>query len=111
GRELEVLPGVTAPSFGVPGRDQVLGRLLTGATSPYARLFARARQVVGDTHSPYAATVTLEHWFRSTGGFTYSTQPPTTPGLPPLVGFVLDTKTGYCQPFAGAIALLLPLLP
>src|SRR5262249_46528862 len=110
GRELEVSPGVTAPSFGVPGREDVLARLLTGPASPYAQLFARARQVVGDTHSPYAATVTLEHWFRSTGGFTYSTQPPTVPGLPPLVGFVLDTKTGYCQHFAGAMALMLRLL-
>jgi transglutaminase-like putative cysteine protease len=110
GRELEVSPVTTAPPFGAPGRDAVLIRRLGGAASPYVRLLARARQVVGDTRSPYAATVALEHWFRTTGGFTYSTQPPSTPGLPPLVGFVLDTKTGYCQHFAGAMALMLRLL-
>ena len=31
-------------------------------------------------------------------------------GLPPLVGFVVDTRTGYCQHFAGAMALMLRLL-
>ena len=110
GRELEISPTVTAPPFGVRGRDALLDRRLGGPASAYAQLLGRARQVVGDTHSPYAATVALEHWFRTTGGFTYSTQPPTTPGLPPLVGFVLDTKTGYCQHFAGAMALMLRLL-
>ncbi|TMK72879.1 MAG: transglutaminase domain-containing protein [Actinobacteria bacterium] len=110
GRELEISPVVTAPPFGVPGRDSILTRRLGRAATPYAQLLDRARQVVGDTPSPYAATVTLEHWFRTTGGFTYSTQPPATPGLPPLVGFVLDTKTGYCQHFAGAMALMLRLL-
>jgi len=110
GRELEISPVVTAPAFGVSGRDAILTRRLGGAASPDAQLLARARHVVGDTHSPYAATVTLEHWFRTTGGFTYSTQPPATPGVPPLVGFVLDTRTGYCQHFAGAMALMLRLL-
>jgi transglutaminase-like putative cysteine protease len=110
GRELEISPIVNAPAFGVPGRDAILTRRLGGPASPYAQLLARARQVVGDTHSPYAATVALERWLRTTGGFTYSTQPPATPGLPPLVGFVLDTKTGYCQHFAGAMALMLRML-
>jgi transglutaminase-like putative cysteine protease len=109
-RDLEVSSVLTAPPFGARGRDAVLIRRLGGASTPHAELLARARQVVGDTHSPYAATVTLEHWFRTTGGFTYSTEPPATPGFPPLVGFVLDTRTGYCQHFAGAMALMLRLL-
>jgi transglutaminase-like putative cysteine protease len=110
GRELDVAPGVTAPPFGTPGRDARLFKPLTGRLLPYARLYERAQQVAGETKSPYAATVALEAWFRSTGGFTYSEQPGTTPGLPPLVGFVVDTKTGYCQHFAGAMALMLRLL-
>jgi len=110
GRELEIAPGVTAPPFGVAGRDAALERRLLGPLTPYAQLLARARAVAGDTHSPYAAAVALERWLRTTGGFTYSTQPPSSPGLPPLAGFVLDTKTGYCQHFAGAMALMLRLL-
>jgi transglutaminase-like putative cysteine protease len=110
GRELEIAPGVTAPPFGVAGRDHLLDRQLVGPLTPYGQLLARARAVAGNTHSPYAAAVALERWFRTTGGFTYSTQPPQTPGLPPLAGFVLVTKTGYCQHYAGAMALMLRLL-
>jgi transglutaminase-like putative cysteine protease len=110
GRELDLAPGVTAPPFGAPGRDARLLKSLTGRLLPYAALYERAEQVAGQTSSPYAAVVALETWFRSTGGFTYSEQPGPTPGLPPLVGFVADTKTGYCQHFAGAMALMLRLL-
>ncbi len=110
GGELDLAPGVTAAPFGTPGRDARLFKLFTGRLLPYAQLYERAKEVTGETRSPYAAAVALEAWFRSTGGFTYSEQPGTTPGLPPLVGFVLDTKTGYCQHFAGAMALMLRLL-
>jgi hypothetical protein len=110
GRELDVAPGITSPPIGVPGREAALDRSLVGTLTAYMQLLARARSVTGDTHSPYAAAVALERWFRTTGGFTYSTQPPPTPGLPPLAGFVLETKTGYCQHYAGAMALMLRLL-
>jgi transglutaminase-like putative cysteine protease len=108
--ELDVAPGVTAPPFAVPGRDIRMARKLTGRLLPYAQLYERAQQVAGKTTSPYAAVVALETWFRSSGGFTYSEQPGPTPGLPPLVGFVIDRKTGYCQHFAGSMALMLRLL-
>jgi transglutaminase-like putative cysteine protease len=110
GRELDISPGVTLPPFAQPGRDARVLSLLTGRLLPYADVYERARGVAGETRSPYAAVVALEAWFRATGGFTYSEQPGTTPGLPPLVGFVMDTKTGYCQHFAGAMALMARLL-
>jgi len=110
GRELDLAPGVTAPPFATAGRDARLSRLLTGRLLPYATMYERARQVAGETRSPYAAAVALETWLRSTGGFTYSEHPGATPGLPPLVGFVLGTKSGYCQHFAGAMAVMLRLL-
>ena len=110
GRELELVGRVTAPPFDAAGREQRMVDLLTGRLQPYENLFERARAVAGQTQSPYAAAVALERWFRVTGGFTYSEQPGATPGLPPLVGFVVDTRTGYCQHFAGAMALMLRLL-
>jgi transglutaminase-like putative cysteine protease len=110
GRELDLARGVTMPTFGKAGRDARVLALLTGRLLPYANVYERARTVAGETRSPYAAVVALEAWFRSTGGFTYSEQPGSTPGLPPLVGFVMDTKTGYCQHFAGAMALMARLL-
>lgn len=110
GRELQLLGTRTAPAFGVPDRDRRMFGLLTGRLAPYAELYQRARLVAGETRSPYAAAVALERWFRVTGGFTYSEQPGATPSLPPLVGFVVDTKLGYCQHYAGAMALMLRLL-
>jgi transglutaminase-like putative cysteine protease len=110
GRELELSRGVTAPAFGVARREQRMFDLLTDRLQPYAELYARARSVAGETSSPYAAAVALERWFRVTGGFTYSEHSGSAPGLPPLVGFVVDTRTGYCQHFAGAMALMLRLL-
>jgi transglutaminase-like putative cysteine protease len=110
GRELEVAPGVTAAPFGVEGRDRALAARLDGRLEPYRLLLGRARAVAGQTESPYAAVVSLETWFRTTGGFTYSERPGSTPGVPPLVGFVTETRTGYCQHFAGAMALMLRML-
>jgi transglutaminase-like putative cysteine protease len=110
GRELELTGRVTAPPFGAPGRERRMFGLLTGRLQPYAELYDRAREVAGQTRSPYAAAVALERWFRVTGGFTYSEQPGRTAGLPPLVDFVVETHSGYCQHFAGAMALMLRLL-
>ena len=110
GRELELGHGVNAPPFRAADREGRVFRLLTGPLEPYAQMYTEARSVAGQTNSPYAAAVALERWFRVTGGFTYSEQPGLTPGLPPLVGFVVDTRAGYCQHFAGAMALMLRLL-
>lgn len=110
GRELEVAPGIDAAPFGVSGREAALRRRLTGRLEPYRQLLERARAVAGRTSSPYAAAIALETWLRSAGGFTYSEQPGLSPGVPPLVGFVTDTKTGYCQHFAGSMAFMLRLL-
>jgi Transglutaminase-like superfamily len=110
GRELELAPGVNAPRFGTPGRDAMLARRLVGPLQPYRQLLTLAERVAGATRSPYAAVIALERWLRTTGGFTYSEQPPQLPGVPPLVGFALDTHSGYCQHFAGAMALMMRLL-
>jgi transglutaminase-like putative cysteine protease len=103
---LEVYPGLNAPpAFGTPGRDVIMRRFLR-VYGDYRALYEQARRVVGDTRSPYGAALALESWLRSTGGFTYTTHPPPA-GDKPLLDFVLRTKRGYCQHFAGAMALML----
>jgi hypothetical protein len=72
----------------------------------YRPLYRTARRLVGTRAAPYAAAVTLETWFRRTGGFRYDEQPPHARG-PALVDFVERTRRGYCQHFAGAMALML----
>jgi protein-glutamine gamma-glutamyltransferase len=103
---LEVRLGRNSPPpFGTRGRDAAVWPFL--ALNPdYRALYEKARRVVGNTRSSYGAALSLESWFRSTGGFTYTTHPPRL-GSQPLLDFVLRTKSGYCQHFAGAMALML----
>jgi len=65
--------------------------------------------VAGKASTQYGAVLALESWFRQTGGFHYDESPPRTSGAP-LVAFVTRTKAGYCQHFAGAMALMLRML-
>jgi transglutaminase-like putative cysteine protease len=109
----EVQPHVYPRLFGRPGRADYVHYLMTDFARadqlrPFARLQALAEDVAGDARSPYAAAVALERWFRFGGGFVYDQHPPKTPaGVAPLDDFVARTKRGYCQHFAGAMALML----
>jgi hypothetical protein len=75
----------------------------------YESVYATARRVVGEPQNPYAAALQLEGWFRS-GAFHYDQAPPQVADMPPLAAFVLRTRSGYCQHFAGAMALMLRFL-
>jgi transglutaminase-like putative cysteine protease len=105
---LDVWPGVTAPPFGAPQRTRRLTALLDAhpEIARYIPLEKAALTVAADARSPYAAAISLESWFRSRGGFTYSNDPAVFSEAP-LVGFVVQTREGYCQYFAGAMALML----
>jgi transglutaminase-like putative cysteine protease len=105
---LDLWPGVTAPPFGVAQRTRRLTGLLDAhpELARYAPLEHAALAVAGAARSPYAAAISLESWFRGRGGFTY-TGSPAVFAEAPLVGFVVQTRAGYCQYFAGAMALML----
>jgi hypothetical protein len=109
GEYLEVENGVLAPPFGTPDRVRTMRGLFAASSSidAYRPLYLDALRVAGGAHSPYAATVALESWFRSGGGFVYDQHPPKPNGVPALVDFVTRTHRGYCQHFAGAMALML----
>jgi transglutaminase-like putative cysteine protease len=108
---LDVEPGLAVPAFGEPNRDARIRAIFRSDPfqhnlEAYAGLWAKARQVVGQPADPYAAALALETWFRTTGGFVYTEQPGRA-GPAPLADFVTRTKRGYCQHFAGAMALML----
>jgi transglutaminase-like putative cysteine protease len=109
----EVEHGVYPKLFGERGRAAYVHYLMTrfaraDQLRPFARLQALAEQEAGGARSPYAAAVALEQWFRFGGGFVYDQHPPKTPaGVAPLDDFVARTRRGYCQHFAGAMALML----
>ena len=102
--------GVLPPLFGDPGREQWATETFAFDRSlrAYEPLYDRAVRIAGSARNPYAATVALEAWFRTGGGFTYDESPPRTPpGQAPLVFFLEESKAGYCQHYAGAMALML----
>jgi transglutaminase-like putative cysteine protease len=108
GAFLDVWPGVRMPPFGA--RDRLARENATLDAHPeierYVTLEHAALDVAGNARTPYAAALALEAWFRTRGGFTYTNRPPVY-GDAPLVGFVAQTRAGYCQYFAGAMALML----
>jgi len=109
----EVQTRVYPRLFGRPGDRSYIKYLMTDYARadelrPYAGLYNAAERVAGGARSPYAAAVALERWFRYGGNFTYDQHPPAPPpGVPALEDFVVHTKRGYCQHFAGAMALML----
>jgi len=107
GEFLTVERGVALPPFGYPSRDAIVARLISSRFPAYYGLYHAAKQVVGKAPDPYAAVVGLESWLRDSGRFHYDEHPPSVPGVPPLVAFVTTTRSGYCQHFAGAMALML----
>ena len=111
-RFLEI-DGRPFPAFGARGRERLVRALFDDPS--YARftrhrpMYDEARRVVAGARTPYAAVLALESWLRQTGGFDYDESPPRGQGAP-LVAFVTETKAGYCQHFAGAMAAMLRML-
>jgi transglutaminase superfamily protein/transglutaminase TgpA-like protein len=104
---LDVGQSVSLPPFGTPGRKAAVEALIT-RTQPlyqYLPLARLAEAVAGNARTPYDVVQRLEDWFVISGGFRYSNHPQVI--APPLVGFVTQTRAGYCQYFAGAMALML----
>jgi hypothetical protein len=98
-----------SPPFGSSGRREAMERIFAENPSlnAYRPLYERALAIAGDAPSPYAAVVQLETSFRDGQSYVYDENPTTRGDLPPLVEFVTRTHRGYCQHFAGAMALML----
>ena len=102
------------PGFGAAGReatvDSVFRNELYLDLWDYGPLWQEARRQTASARSPYEATLLLERWFRSEGGFRYEERPPQSTTNEPLVDFVRVTRAGYCQHYAGAMAVMLRML-
>ena len=68
-------------------------------------LYDLNQRIVGDATDPYEITLRIEKYLRSF--FGYSLSPPSSQYPSPYAGFLFDFRAGYCQHFAGAMALLL----
>jgi hypothetical protein len=71
--------------------------------SPYAPAYLLAQRLASRAGTPYAFVAGVERYLGR--GFAYNQNPPLRQY--PLVSFLFQDKLGYCQQFAGAMALLL----
>lgn len=71
--------------------------------SVYGPVYAIAHRLAGEAATPYAYALSIERFLAN--GYSYNQTPPAR--RYPIVSFILHTKIGYCQQFAGAMALLL----
>lgn len=63
-------------------------------------------QVTEGAEGPHEAAVALQDWFTG-GDFDYDLDPPSVPdNTDPLDDFLLHQRTGYCEQFAGAMAVM-----
>ena len=102
--------GAFAPTRGIAiplwGHHDPLarGRLLD---SPYADTYRLAQRLTADSRTPYDAVHRIETTLRD-GLFDYT---PTVPQHTyPLESFLFEDRAGYCQQFAGSMALMLRMI-
>ena len=62
--------------------------------------------IAGADGNKFEAAVLLQQWFRSAGGFTYSTENARGSGMHAIRDFLLVNKSGYCEQFATGMALM-----
>lgn len=73
------------------------------AHSPYAQAYALAQRLSSRARTPIGFVEQVERYLSH--GFAYSENPPRR--AYPLASFLFRDRVGYCQQFAGAMALLL----
>ncbi|MDO9409405.1 transglutaminase domain-containing protein [Patulibacter sp.] len=72
----------------------------------FVEVLQLAKRLRGTTNSQLEIVRRVQSYLVDEGRFTYTTDVPPA-GSQPLFDFLLDTRAGYCQQFAGAAAMLL----
>jgi hypothetical protein len=91
-----------APVQNVIGSPRATGVSILQA-SPYAAAYGVARRLALAATTPYGFVMSVKQFLAR--GYVYNQNPPIRPY--PLASFLFADKRGYCQQFAGAMALLL----
>ncbi|GAA1784294.1 DUF3488 and transglutaminase-like domain-containing protein [Streptomonospora arabica] len=66
-----------------------------------------AESITARAGTAHEKAVALQDWFSAAGRFDYDLSPPSIPeGEDPLSYFLFESRVGYCEQFAGAMALL-----
>ena len=107
-RLLTITPGsgldpVEVPVWGAAGP----ARLDPERFGQYRRMYELSQRIIGDTTRPYVAVNRIEEYLRDSRNVQYDDTVSRSVGTPDLVDFLFTTKRGYCQHFAGSMALML----
>ena len=73
---------------------------------PFLQLQALTRRITAGQSSAYGRAVALQEWFSEPGNFTYSLTTALPPGPSGLINFVTKTRSGFCEQFAFAMAVM-----
>ncbi len=102
------LPFPQAGQIGGQDKDAAWRAILSESAPDgweWADLYSVNRKIVEDATDPYEITLRLEQYLRLT--YDYTLEPPASDYPSPYAAFLLDTHAGYCQHFAGTMAMLL----
>ncbi len=103
---LTVVPGLGAVPVRVPVWRNGEARPDSLDFGQYDGVYRLSRRVIGNARTAYEAVNRVEAFVRGSP-YRYDDRAPRPVGNPDLVDFLLFSKRGYCQHFAGAMALML----
>ncbi|MCW2785713.1 MAG: t [Marmoricola sp.] len=89
-----------------PAPESIQGPMTALPKDLPAEVRTIARQVTASGTTPYAKAVLLQNWFRTGGGFTYSLAQQDGDGEAELLRFITTDKSGFCEQFAAAMAVM-----
>jgi hypothetical protein len=97
----------SGPAISLPARGAGAGAddeaVAAMRRSPYARTYELARRLAAPAPTTYDAVRRIEAFLRAR--YSYSERPPERQY--PIDAFLFEDRAGYCQQFAGAMALML----
>lgn len=108
-RRIVVAPQAEAMAFAPPAPASVFGPNTDLPESVPVLVEELADEVTADARTRYEKAVALQQWFRVDGDFTYSLLPDPGTGVDDLERFLTPGpggRTGYCEQFAAAMALM-----
>jgi transglutaminase-like putative cysteine protease len=71
------------------------------------RVRALAREIAGDAATDAERAHRIDAWLRDSGTFRYSLEMPDTGGRDPLEVFLFEARSGHCEYFSTAMAVML----
>ena len=99
------LEGVPQTDFDTRTHPQFLPDELLPQTPQTAVLRQIAKQITADAATPFEKVLAIQKYLAD-GDFTYSTRVSGAYDVKTLVNFLTNTKKGFCQQFASAMAVL-----